>query len=341
MIVFLGLAIYELFLLFFYNVSKTEKQKKWLYIFACLGLLLVVGLRSSHTGNDTPVYIDHFFNVKNLSWESISKEYVDDTGFFYFIKFIGLFTNSHVIFLLVTAFASTIGVFDLIWRNSRSPVLSLYFYITLGNFFFILTGMRQAIAMSICMLAVRFIQERKLGWFVLFVWLAAQMHHSAYIFIVMYFLGTRKVNIVSMFINIVVTVVAYFSYENLLGLANDILDYDYGVEEAGNGGIFFVILLVINAFAMMSKTSWVRGKKELVILNSSIICNIIWGFRLIGRTAERPSMYWLNTVPVALSESIESVYDRETRLYIQIAAILFTLALFAYRCLGMTYAFCF
>lgn len=339
MIVFLGLAIYELFLLFLYNVAKTQNQKKWIYIFACLGVLLIVGLRSEHTGNDTPVYIDHFFNVRNLSWDSISNEYMDDHGFYYLIKFIGLFTSSPVMFLLVTSFLSTIGIFDLIWRNSRSPVLSLYFYITLGNFFFILTGMRQAIAMSICMLAVRFIQERKLGWFVLFVWLAAQMHHSAYIFIVMYFLGTRKVNIVSMFINIVVTVVAYFSYENLLNFANDLLDYDYGVEETGNGGIFFVILLIINALALMSKTSWVRGKKELVILNSSIICNIIWVFRLIGRTAERPSMYWLNVVPVALSESIESVYDRETRLYIQILAILFTLAFFAYRCLGMTYAF--
>ena len=91
MIVFLGLAIYELFLLFLYNVAKTQNQKKWIYIFACLGVLLIVGLRSEHTGNDTPVYIDHFFNVRNLSWDSISNEYMDDHGFYYLIKFIGLF----------------------------------------------------------------------------------------------------------------------------------------------------------------------------------------------------------------------------------------------------------
>ena len=341
MIVFLGLAIYELFLLFLYNVAKTQNQKKWIYIFACLGMLLVVGLRSIRTGNDTIGYVDSFLGMRYLDWSDIQDEFNRDHGYHYFVKFISLFTNSPVIFLLITAFASTIGIFDLIWRNSRSPVLSLYFYITLGNFFFLLTGIRQAIAMSICMLAVRFIQERKLGWFVLFICIAAQMHHSAYIFVVMYFLGTRKVNIVSMFTSIVVTVVAYFSYENLLGIVNDVLDYDYGVEETGNGGIFFVILLIINALALMSKAAWVREKRGLVILNSSIICNILWVFRLIGRTAERPSMYWLNVVPVALSESIESVYDREMRTYITVGSIVVSLAFFAYRSIGIPYAFCF
>jgi hypothetical protein len=136
-----------------------------------------------------------------------------------------------------------------------------------------------------------------------------------------------------------VTVVAYFSYDKLLVFANDILDYDYGVEETGNGGIFFVILLVINAFALMSKVTWVKGNKELVILNSSIICNILWVFRLISRTAERPTMFWLNAVPVELSESIESVYDRETKTYIQVAAIIFAFVFFAYRSLGIPYAF--
>lgn len=341
MIVFLGLVVYELIILFLYNVAKTQQQKKWLYIFACLGILFVIGLRSENTGNDTPVYITHFLNLRNMAWDDIQYEFTRDHGFYYFVKFLTLFIDSPVMFILITSFISLIGIFDLFWRNSKSPVLSIYFYITLGNFFFILTGIRQAIAMSVCMLAVRFIQERKLGWFVLFICIAAQMHHSAYIFVVMYFLGTRKVNIVSMFTSIVVTVVAYFSYENLLGIVNDVLDYDYGVEETGNGGIFFVILLIINALALMSKAAWVREKRGLVILNSSIICNILWVFRLIGRTAERPSMYWLNVVPVALSESIESVYDREMRTYITVGSIVVSLAFFAYRSMGIPYAFCF
>lgn len=341
MIVFLGLAVFELIILWFYHLAKTQKQKMWLYIIACLGVLLVVGLRSDHTGNDTIGYVQSFLSINNVEWDDIYSEFNRDHGYYYFVKFIRLFTDSPVVFLLITAFASLIGVFDLVWRNSKSPVLSLYFYITLGNFFFILTGIRQAIAMSICMIAVRFIQERKLGWFLLLVWLAAQFHHSAYIFLVMYFLGTRKVNIISMFTNIVVTVIAYFSYENLLNFANELLDYDYGVEQTDNGFIFFAILLIVIAFALLTKVEWVKDKKSLVIMNSGVICGIIWVFRLISRTAERPSMYWLNTVPVMLSESIEAIDDRRTRMYIKLAAIGFAFLFFAYRSLGLSYAFCF
>lgn len=339
MIVFLGLATFELIVLFLYHMAKNQKQKTWLYIAGCLGMFLVVGLRSNYTGSDTSNYVNIFLQIRNISWENIAVEYNEEYAFYFLNKLIGSFTSSSQTFLLITSALSLIGIFDFFWHNSKSPILALYLYITIGNFGFVLTGIRQAIAMSICMIAVRFVQKRKLGWFVLFVCLAAQFHRSAYVFFVMYFLGTRKVNITSMIINILITVIAYFSYDNLLNIANDILDYNYGVEETDNGFIFFVILIIITVFALMTKNYWVKGKKELVILNSGIICNILWVFRLIGRTAERPTMYWLNAVPVVLSESVESIEDKQTRMYMRVAIIGFTLLFFAYRCRGAYYAF--
>lgn len=341
MAVFLGLAIFELIILLLYYGTKSQKQRKWLYIIGCVALFLVVGLRSITTGNDTKGYVERFLSDRSLEWSEVAVVHFEELGYYYFIKLIGCFTDNPQIFLLITALASLIGIFDLIWQNSNSPVLSLFFYMTLGNFFFVLTGIRQAIAMSICMLAVRFIQKRKLIWYVLLIWVAAQFHHSAYIFIVMYFLGVRKVNTISLFTNIVITIAAYFSYEKLLGVANDILGYDYGVEETGNGFVFFTILLIISAFALLTKNYWAKEKKKLVILNSGIICNILWVFRLIGRTAERPTMYWLNIVPVMLSESIESIDNYRTRMGLRLAAVGFALLFFAYRCRGMSYAFCF
>ena len=338
---YLGLAVFELLVLFLYYTTKNQRKKKLFYIIGCLGLLLVVGLRSVNTGNDTQGYVRNFVYIRTLDWSEIAVERQKDTGFYYFVKFIGCFTDEPQVFLLITALASLIGIFDLIWKNSKSPVLSLYFYITLGNFFFILTGMRQAIAMSICMLGIRFIQDRKLVRFVLTVCVAAQFHHSAYIFLVMYFLGRRKVNFVSMLTNIIVAIVAYFGYENLLNVANDILNYDYGVEETGNGFFFFAILLMISVFALIRKNYWAKDKKSLVILNSGIVCNLLWTFRLIGRTAERPTMYWLNTVPVMLSESIESMGKKKNRICMRVAIIGFALLFFAYRCKGMSYTFYF
>ena len=248
-------------------------------------------------------------------------------------------TDSVVVFKLVTAFLSLVGVFDLCYHNTKRPVLALYFYVTVGNLFFILTGMRQAIAMSFCMLAVRYIQKRKIIPFVLLVLIAAQFHHSAYIFLVMYFLGTRRVDALNMLVTIFITIAAYFSYENLLDIANEVLDYNYEVEELSNGGIFFVILLIILVLALITKSNWMKDVKERVVMNTGVLCVVIWVFRLIGRTAERPSMYFLNAIPVILSESIDSMENKQDRMLVELGAIALTFAFFAYRSLGQYYAF--
>lgn len=338
MIAYLIIAVFELLLYLIYNQAQNDKQRKWLFILGALGLWLFVGLRSNYTGVDTIGYVKNFQRIVNIKWEGIIDAYNRDHGFYYFVKLIRSFTNSDVVFLLATSLASLIGIFDLCWRNTKRPILALYFYITIGNLFFIMTGIRQAIAMSICMLSVRFIQKRKVIPFVLLILLAAQFHHSAYIFIVMYFLGIRRVDALNMLLTIGVTVVAYFSYEHLLGFANEILDYNYEVEETDNGFIFFAILLIIIGFGLITKSKWMKELKERVVMNNGVMCAVIWVFRLIGRTAERPSMYWLNVVPVIFSESIDSIEKDEDRLLIELGSIILTLLFFVYRAKGQYYA---
>lgn len=331
MYIYLGLAAFELVLHALYLQSKSEKTKKWIFFTACVSIFLVVGLRSETTGTDTPVYLANFSSINRIDWKNIATEFSKDSGYYFFVKLIRALTDSKTVFLLTTAFMSLFGIFDLIKRNSKAPVLALYFYITLANFSFILTGIRQSIAMSFCMLSVQFIQKRKLIPFLLLVLLAAQFHHSAYIFLVMYFLGTRKINGLNISISVLVTIAAYLSYEKLLDIANELLDYAYDVEYLNNGFIFFAILLFILTICILTKDRWITSLKETVMMNSGIICAIIWVFRLIGRTAERPSMYWLNTIPVILPEALSSIEQPQTRKIITLFAIILSFAFFVYR----------
>ena len=339
MLYYLGIAAFELIVYLIYNQAQNDKQRKWLFILGCLGLWLFVGLRSDNTGADTIGYVKSFHTIANIRWDGVVEAYNRDHGFYYFVKLLREITDSSLVFKLVTAFASLIGVFDLCWNNTKRPVLALYFYVTIGNLFFIMTGIRQAIAMSICLLSIRFIQKRKIIPFILLVLLAAQFHHSAYIFIVMYFLGTRRVDALNMLITIFITVAAYFSYAGLLNIANDVLGYDYGIEETGNGGIYFAILLIVLVLALITKTRWMKDIKERVVMNTGVMCVVIWVFRLIGRTAERPSMYFLNAIPVVLSESIDSMENKQDRMLVELGAIALTFAFFAYRSIGCYYAF--
>lgn len=338
--VVLGLAVFVLIMHLLYENRENEKTRKYIWIIACAAVVLFVGFRSDHTGADTPNYINMFKEIPARSWEAISHSEFRDVGFFYFLKALSTVTKSKLVFLVFTSFLSFIGVFDLVKRNTDKPVLALFFFVTLGNFFFLLTGMRQAIAMSMCMLSVRFIQERKLIPFLILVWLGAQMHRSAYIFIVTYFLATRKVTPVSMITNIIITVIAYFSYEFLLDVANDILNYDYDVQELSNGGIFYMVILAIVILGFVTRDKWVTdNKNQTVIMNIGIMCGIIWTFRLIGRTAERPSMYFLNAIPIILINSAETLEKEESQKILLAIAVLLAFILFFKRATGLPYHF--
>jgi len=335
MFLYLGLAAFELLLYAIYNETKNIKIKNWLFIIACLSLFLVVGLRSEETDVDTIGYVNNFSFINRISWKNIPIEHPKDTGYYFFVKLIRTLTDSKTIFLLITAFLSLFGIFDLIKRNTKSPILALFFYITLANFNFIMTGIRQSIAMSICMFATRYIQERKLIPFLLLILLAAQFHHSAYIFLIMYFLGTRKINALNILISIIATLAAFISYEQLLNIANELLNYNYGVEHLDNGFIFFAILLCILTLCILTKDKWIASVKETVTMNSGIICGIIWVFRLISRTSERPSMYWLNTIPVILPEALNSIEQPQTRKIAKLSTIILSFIFFTYRQVAM------
>ena len=50
-------------------------------------------------------------------------------------------------------------------------------------------------------------------------------------------------------------------------------------------------------------------------------------------------MYFLNAIPVVLSESIDSMENKQDGLLVELGAIALTFAFFAYRSLGQYYAF--
>lgn len=339
---YLGIAIFVLIMHLTYRQTSSVSSKKQIWILTCGVILFFVGLRSYYVGNDTIGYINRFFVLRNYSYADIASFDYRDIGYFYFVKTIGLFTSSPTIFLFITSFVSLIGVFVTAHRYSEYPILVLFFFITLGNFLFVFTGIRQAIAMSICLLSLPYIEKRKVVPFVLIVLLASGIHHSAIIFLPTYFLSQRKINSNNLILTVVVTVIAYFFYDNLLQVANDIVGYSYGVEEVGNGLIFYLILLIILVHAYFNREYWITEDKHLIAMNMAIICAVLWTFRLISRTAERPSLYWLNMIPVVLTNSVCAPrWETQSKnvMLIKLAIIVLALLFFFRRVSGMPYSF--
>ncbi len=338
--IYIGLALLVLILEYFYR-NVPERQKKAVWFLACFIVWFFMAFRDYNIGADTPVYIQHFKTVQRLSWDKIPHHYDKDTGFYFLLKALSIIWSNNTWFLAATAFLALIGVFSFIRRNTARPVLALFFFITLGNFHFILTGMRQAIAMSLCLLALPFAEQKKPLRFAALVILGAMCHKSAYIFLLAYFIVRRQISPLNMLINAAAIAVAFFSYETLLAYANEILEYDYGVEELSNGYLFFAIVLAVMILAWLYHKAWIKENRNTVAMNMGVVALGMWTIRLFSRTIERPAIYWLNSLPVILANVLDNQANRKLYSYFYYGAILVALVLFARRSIGLPYAFIF
>lgn len=94
---------------------------------------------------------------------------------------------------IVTSAFILIFIFAAIGRQSAAPVLALSMFVLTGNFFLSLNVVSQFMAISVCLYACAFAQEKKIIPFFCLIALGACFHVSALVFIPVYFLPRLRV----------------------------------------------------------------------------------------------------------------------------------------------------
>lgn len=108
-------------------------------------LLIVSGFRAFSVGADTKVYVNVFYNIRNINLMKGRFE----IGFLKYVEILHHITENAGILLIVSS-AVCIGtacVFT--YKFSKNPILSMMLYILLGSYFSQMNVMRQAIALSL------------------------------------------------------------------------------------------------------------------------------------------------------------------------------------------------
>ena len=159
-----------------------------------IGLLLfsISAFRADTVGTDLPSYITKFEAIPRLGWADMSA-IEQDRGFYLFIKLLSYIDLSPRFYVVVIAAIFAVSVSVFIYRYSREPILSFYALLPLGLFSFSMTGLRQALAISVLLFAYPHLVERKWVRFFLVVLLASAFHATAIVFAVAYFVAFRRV----------------------------------------------------------------------------------------------------------------------------------------------------
>lgn len=330
-------------------LGMQQKEKKMIrlflvFSFLCIGVM--IAFRDVTVGADTESYMKWFTETRQYA---SAERFPFEPGNYYLFSALQHISKDPQIIFVFEAIVVGVCYGCFIYKNVDT-VLEAYIavlsYLAFQLFSFNLCGYRQSIAMCICVVAYELIKKKKLVWFVLVIAFAAQFHSSAWMFLAAYIISLGNAQYGKL-IAAVFTVFSVFNFEKVFEFATLLDDrYEkYGMEETGNGFIFFAVLLVITLFAEIGKSK----ENDLSIRQIDKMINInyftlgLWVLRLFTRTAERPAMYFFPATMIVTSSLPKMFVDKmekHTHKIFVSAICVFLIILFFVRSIRTPYSFC-
>ncbi len=317
--------------------NNPERADK-VYLFIASGILAAItGLRGKYVGTDTLGYMNNFLRMDSYSWKYALSDRSGrfEWGYKLLTKLIGVITDNENVFLFIVAaiFAICLGIY--INKNSKNRFLSILLYYTVSGFSFQLSGVRQSLAMGICLLSFEYIKQRKLFKFLVLAFIASLFHKSALALIPMYFVAYLKINLINFVLLSIAGIFACIYSTPLTHLVNTILGYEKQMIGFESGAIFVVIMYVITIMASYIYTNWLekQDKHNTFFFNMTFVSLIIYILRYFIQIAERISYYYQFSFIILLPNLVESIEDDKTRHFIKTAVVILACALYGYRCI--------
>ena len=192
------------------------------YVFLCVCFILLAGLRF-YIGSDTHNYVYDFSIMPDISnlfdYHRFESRY--QFGWDAYVCIIKSLFGNFVYVQLITAIIVNVLIFRFIKRSTTSIFLALLFYFILNYFEYNTEIMREAIAVALGLVAIRYYQRGKKKQFVLLLILAFEFHISAIILSIVPFLLNIKYSrklLILVFINSVFIPIVFSQISGLADL---------------------------------------------------------------------------------------------------------------------------
>lgn len=333
--VFIFLFIALVFIKIITNGIHEDKKRLFQAISCFLLLWLIQGLRHESIGIDSATSYRPYFDSIIPNWHSI---FDFDNGFANFeIGFIILnrlfktvISSNTQCFILFTSFLSIAPISFIIYKYSNNIIFSFWIFASLQIYYFGFSGIRQAIAISICCLSFHYIVKKQIPIFVSLVLLASTIHTSALLFLPAYWLY-HKVNISSKMLCVSLIGIA-FGVFSLRSIATTIVSLLFGGEKYLSAleieGVPSYNLLII--FIVILLASYLSNDEKILKFRSFILVTVAFqSLGLITTYATRIGYYYYVFFPIIIPIIIgTSPFIKEKKIIIGIACILFCLFFF-------------
>lgn len=187
------------FVIVFALVFSEKKYRNTFIIVSGIAMFVIMGFRDAYKiGNDSrSSYLASFNEIADVSWDHLFSNIFKDYNYgFKILQKAGyqITGGDYQKFIIILSAIIIICFTHFILRYSSSPLQSICYYWGLLYYIFMFSAEKQALAMSILLLAYDAIVDKKGVRFYLLVGLASLMHFPALVFLPAYLLSKLRMN---------------------------------------------------------------------------------------------------------------------------------------------------
>lgn len=315
------------------NLSQEQKKKRIL-LFSISLIWIVCVLKKETVGVDVSGYKRIYEESSYWPWLAFSNVYFEK-GYTFLMQ---LFSKNGIGFQMFNAFVYTVIYvpwYIFLKRYSKQPTMSILIFICYQFWVLNMSGLRQGMAMSICLIAFIFLEKKKMRnmvGFILLVALASSIHRSAIIFLLAIGVYIFSVDIKTILTFFSVFTLCFVMRSNIVRLINSIAG-QYQVETNMTLGGSFIMLVGFTAFSFVvialtdseKQNSW-----QFDIDHASVymmLCAVALNLVLNGSSLLRASAFLSMFVTVAFPNSLTRC-TWKSKLYVNLAVIVFMIGLY-------------
>lgn len=357
-----SIAIILMFFKWMLFNSGSRKDDKRILTAAFIMLVLIMGSRAVESTNS--VDVEAYYSTYETA--------IDDDSLLLFVNFNPSMEKGYLAltwllakiirwpqFILFFEAAFCCGItLRFIYKYSEDVVLSILGFMSLGILGFYMTGFRQSMAISLCLLALEMAERKRLPAFVLLVLLASLLHQTAVVFLPVYFVMNIKVNKFLSLAEGGLLCLIGLGLPFIVNLGNIIFNRDFEMIYEGSkiGGYINIAFEIFIVFAMVYQMggctlttgiSDERGERTFAadssFANHKFLYILILGIGLYtmryqALILERVSFFYTPVVFVLLPGAIQNGFAKKDRMLLKMLLSVGMLFLITWRFGSMDFA---
>lgn len=180
------------------SIDKNDRAKRTFLLCCGAFLFVMIAFRSQYVGTeDSQRYYYNWALLSDMPYSRLGDYLVStemESGYLASVWLLSHLIPYPQMLFVFSGLLFTSSVCRFIYKNSDDVCMSFVMFVSLGLYTFMVQGLRQAVAMSICLFAFEFAKKKKLIPFLLLVFFAMLFHKTAIVFLVVYFINILKMN---------------------------------------------------------------------------------------------------------------------------------------------------